>query len=266
MQILREAAERYGVRVLAYSLMGSHFHLVITTPRGNISAFMRHVDGLFTQYSNWRHHRVGHVLQGPFKAVIIEDDLHLLTALAYVLVNPVAAGLVDSPSDWIWSSYRATVGLAPSDPMLSIDWLDRLFPADSRDESQARFAEFMRSARDYESYLQLSTPAVGSEPFRERIRTYIGDRLFESRVPRSYKAVFRPSLEELFGNGVSKAERKRIIERAHVVHGYRLSEIARSLGMHPGSVSRILCSLRHEGRSRLAMVEKRDLAPDSTGE
>jgi REP element-mobilizing transposase RayT len=256
LEILSEAVERYAVLLLGHSLMGNHFHLVVTTPRGNLSAFMRQVDGTFTQYSNWCHQRVGHLLQGPFKAVLIEDDIHLLTALAYVLMNPVDAGLCASPSDWAWSSYRATAGLTPVPPALSIEWLDRLFPTSSREESQRRFGEFMQGARNYPSYLQLSTPAVGSDPFRERIRSYIGDQMFAARVPRSYKSLFRPALEELFRDAATRAERKLIIQRAHVVHGYRLSEIARSLGMHPASVSRILCSVRRDGRRRVEEMLK----------
>jgi len=248
--ILRDAVEKYAVLLLGYVLMGNHFHLVVTTPRGNISAFMRQVDGTFTQYSNWRHQRVGHLLQGPFKAVIVEDDIHLLKTLTYVVMNPVAAGYVNLPGDWSWSSYRATVGMAPVPPMLSIEWLDRLFPSELREDSQRRFAEFVMGARNYQSFLRLSTPAVGSESFREGIRSYIGDKLFGAHVPRSYKALFQPTLEELFRDVGSKAERQLIIERAHVVHGYRLSEIARSLGMHPASVSRILCALRRTGRGR----------------
>jgi REP element-mobilizing transposase RayT len=251
LEILNEAVERYAVLLLGHCLMGNHFHLVITTPRGNVSAFMRQVDGTFTQYSNWCHQRVGHLLQGPFKAVLIEDDIHLLTALGYVLMNPVDAGFCASPSDWTWSSYCATVGLTPAPPTLSIEWLDRLFPASSRQESQRGFAEFMHSTRSCQSYFELSTPAVGSEVFRQRIRSYIGDQLFAARVPRSYKSVFRPTLEELFSDTASRTERRLMIERAHVVHGYRLGEIARSLGMHPASVSRILCSVRREGRERV---------------
>src|SRR5262245_47391287 len=89
LRIVDDACDRYSVRILGYSLMGNHFHLVPLTPLGNLSPFMRQVDGVFTQYSNWRHRRVGHLLQGPFKSVIVENDLHLVTAIAYVVMNPV---------------------------------------------------------------------------------------------------------------------------------------------------------------------------------
>jgi len=265
LQILSDAVERYGVLLLAYCLMGNHFHLVVVTPRGNISAFMRQVDGVFTQYSNWRHQRVGHLLQGPFKAVIVENDIHLLTALAYVMNNPVEAGLAPNASAWRWSSFRATAGLSAAPSCLSIDWIDRLFPASSRAESQQHFETFMNGTPDSQSYLDLNVPAVGSQAFMERIRSYVGEMLFKRDVPRSYKAIFRPSLGELFREVRSKGERQLLIERAHVVHGYRLSEIARSLDLHPASVSRILCAGRRATRwSCCDDVEKRDLTPNST--
>ena len=266
LQILSDAVERYGVLLLAYCLMGNHFHLVVVTPRANISAFMRQVDGVFTQYSNWRYQRVGHLLQGPFKAVIVENDIHLLTALAYVMINPVEAGLAPNAFAWRWSSFRATAGLSAAPSFLSIDWIDRLFPASSRAESQQRFETFMNGTPDFQSYLDLNVPAVGSQPFMERIRSYVGEMLFKRDVPRSYKAIFRPSLDELFRDVRSKGERQLVIERAHVVHGYRLSEIARSLCLHPASVSRILCAGRRATRrSCCDDVEKRDLTPYSSG-
>ncbi len=263
LQILDDASERYAVLVLAYCLMGNHFHLVALTPRGNISRFMRHVDGVFTQYSNWRYQRVGHLLQGPFKAVIVENDMHLLAAVAYVVMNPVDAGLVPSPRDWRWSSYRATVGLAAPARYLETDWIETLFPSVNRTESQRRFKLFLRGPRTFESYLEQTAPAVGTEQYKERIRSFIGRHLFRSDVPRSYKALFRPSLDELFDTCRDKRQRASMIERAHVIHGYRLSEIATALDLHPGSISRILCAHRDASRRR-ANVEKWDLTPDST--
>ena len=263
--IVSNSVERYGALLLAYCLMGNHFHLIVTTPRGNISAFMRQVNGVFTQYSNWRHQRVGHLLQGPFKAVIVENDIHLLTALAYVLNNPVEAGLRPTASAWRWSSFRAAAGLSAAPSFLSLEWLDRLFPASSRAESQHHFETFINGKRDCSSYLDLRVPAVGSETFMERIRSYVGEMLFKRDVPRSYKALFRPSLGELFRDVRSKSERQLVIQRAHAVHGYKLSEIARSLALHPASVSRILCAGRRAIRQPCGDdVEKRDLTPNST--
>lgn len=262
LKILADAAERYGVTVHADCLMRNHFHLVVTTPHCNLSAFMRQVDGCYTQYSNWRHHRVGHLLQGPFKSIMIDHDVYLRIAVTYVVMNPVDAGLVSHPQLWRWSSYRATAGLAAVPAHLSIDFLDSLFPARTREDSQRLYREFLDGGHAPEDWP--ASPAVGSERFRQSVRSFIGEHLYLANLPRAYRAMFRPSLEDLFGS-FNKGDRPALMQRAHVIYGYTMSEIARALGLHPASVSRIICKLRRDGQRRIKNVENWDLVPNSTG-
>ena len=109
-RILVEVQAAYCVKTMGGSLMSNHFHLGVLTPYGNLSEFMQQLEGQFARYSNWRHGRVGHLFQGRFRHVHIEHDIHLLTALCYIFMNPVAAGLCREPADWYWSSYRGTAG------------------------------------------------------------------------------------------------------------------------------------------------------------
>lgn len=111
--------ERFDALVLAYCQMGNHFHLVLHTRQANLSRLMRHVNGVYTQAFNRRHGLVGHLFQGRFKAILVDRDAFLLALCRYVERNPVAAGLVALPSDWVWSSCQAHLGLvAPP------GWLD----------------------------------------------------------------------------------------------------------------------------------------------
>ena len=110
-RLLGEAAGRYRLLCHSYCLMGNHYHAVIECSDANLSAAMNWLNGVFAQYSNRRHGRSGHLLQGRFKSVLIGDDIYLRAANTYVLMNPVKAGLVEEPSEWKWSSYRATVGM-----------------------------------------------------------------------------------------------------------------------------------------------------------
>ena len=66
-----------------------------------------------------RHGLAGHLLQGRFKAVLVDSDSYLVALCRYVERNPVAAGLVPRPADWSWSSCRAHLGLAPAPPWLA---------------------------------------------------------------------------------------------------------------------------------------------------
>lgn len=95
--------------------MGNHYHLLLETPRANLSRGMRQLNSVYTQGFNRRHERVGHVLQGRYKSILVERDSHLLELTRYVVLNPVRSGFVRSPEEWPWSSYRAMAGfeLAP---------------------------------------------------------------------------------------------------------------------------------------------------------
>ena len=89
---------------------------------------------------------VGHLFQGRFRHVVIEHDIHLLIALCYIFLNPVSARLVTGLEDYKWSTYAATVGLAPLPKYISIDWLTSLFDGDSLQECQRRFRSLMTEA------------------------------------------------------------------------------------------------------------------------
>src|SRR5690349_16908095 len=129
--IWREQQEVFGVRTFGGCLMGNHFHDVLNTPNGNLSEFMQQVEGQFARWSNWRHGRVGHLFQSRFRDVLIEHDVHLLTALVYVFMNPVAAGFCAEPQNYKWGTYAATVGRGPIPNYLTIDWLSALLPAET---------------------------------------------------------------------------------------------------------------------------------------
>jgi REP-associated tyrosine transposase len=111
--ILERTAESRELHVHAYCLMGNHYHLLVETPRGNLSDAMRHLNGLYGQWFSKVHDRPGHVWGGRFKARLVEENRYLLAASRYIVRNPVEAGLVRAPQEWSWSSYRATVGNAP---------------------------------------------------------------------------------------------------------------------------------------------------------
>ena len=242
--ILVETSAEYKVAILAGCLMGNHFHLVVLTPEGNLSGFMQQLEGRFAQYANWRHERVGHFYQGRFVDVLIENDIHLLTGICYVFLNPVVAGLCTTLEKWKWSTYAATVGLSQAPSYLSLDWVQTLFPAPSIRESQLRLRELLAGPDPIRSYLdeQQASP----DRMRRILRSYIGDRFLDARLPSPYRALFRPTLEELFQEA-GKDARVLAIHRAHFTHGYTYCEIARFLQTSPRSVRRLADKARCRG-------------------
>ena len=108
---LSQVVSRYGWICHAYCLMENHYHLVVETPRANLSLGMRQLNGVYTQAFNRRHRRVGHLFQGRFKAILVEKEAHLLELCRYVVLNPLRIKRKDRFQKATWSSYAATAGL-----------------------------------------------------------------------------------------------------------------------------------------------------------
>lgn len=119
--IVEQGLERFGAQMLAYCLMGNHDHFVLHTGSANLSLLMRHVNGLYRQRYNRRRGLAGHLLQGRFKAILVDRDARLLEVCRDVELNPVRAAMVDAPAGSPWSSGRSHIGLSTG-----FAWLDTL--------------------------------------------------------------------------------------------------------------------------------------------
>ena len=95
--VVEEGMRRYDAQVLAYCLMGNHYHFVLHTRQANLSRLMRHLNGVYTQEYNRRHREVMHLFQGRFKAILVDRDAYLLEVCRYVELNPVRARMVTGP-------------------------------------------------------------------------------------------------------------------------------------------------------------------------
>jgi len=108
---LSGSLEVYKVVCLAYICMPNHFHLVVTTPEGNLSEFMRHFNISYTSAFNKRHDRVGHLYQGRYKSFLIDADNYLLSVSRYVHLNPVRVNkLLNKKADKKWNILMNTRG------------------------------------------------------------------------------------------------------------------------------------------------------------
>jgi putative transposase len=96
---------RCGWRLHAYCLMDNHFHLLVETPRPNLSVGMQRLKCEYAAYFNARHLLDGHLFKQRFGSRLIESEDHLHEALRYIALNPVRAGLCEHPSEWPWSSF-----------------------------------------------------------------------------------------------------------------------------------------------------------------
>jgi REP element-mobilizing transposase RayT len=228
---LSAVVSRYGWICHAYCLMANHYHLLIETPKSNLSIGMRQLNGIYTQNFNRRHQRIGHLFQGRFKAILVEKESHLLELCRYIVLNPMRVKDRGKAQRWKWSSYRATAGLATVPKFLTTDWVLEQF-GKSRSRAQTQYREFVKEGLASRPWEDLKGQIyLGSEAFIEKHAPQKKDL---KEIPRAQLRPVKRSLERIFAKSGEKA-----IAEAYE-QGYRLNQIAAYLGVHYATVSRRL--------------------------
>jgi len=232
---LGRVCARFGWRVWAWCLMNNHYHLLIETLRPTLSKGMREVNGVYTQRFNRRHGRVGHVLQGRYKALLVQKDTHLLELSRYVVLNPVKAGIADTAGDWAWSSYRALMGKAGAPEWLAVSETLQLFH-DQRGPARLAFARFVAEGIDADDpYDQMPRAGfLGEEAFIEKVLDKLENQPISAEVPKKLRPT--RSLEHIEKRA---GGRNRAIADAYATGSYTLTEIACYFGVHLSTASRI---------------------------
>jgi hypothetical protein len=222
--------------------MSNHYHLVIETPDGNLSKGMRQLNGVYTQAFNRTHRRVGHIFQGRYKAILIDKESHLLEVCRYVVLNPVRARIVSYPDAWQWSSYRSTAGLDRTHACLSSEWILGQFGRAGK-AAQTQYRQFVKAGIGNKSvWTGLKGQSIlGREQFVEVFAEYLEGKRDIREIPRSQRYLARPTLAALFGTGVkTKKERDGKVIEGVRRYGYSQQEIAKHLGLHYTTISRII--------------------------
>ena len=251
LKILAHVIERYGWICHAHCLMGNHYHLLIETPIANLSRGMQLLNGVYTQRFNHSHKRVGHVLQGRFKSILVEKDSHLLELARYIALNPVRAKIVRHPRQYRWSSYRATAGEAAPPAFLTVNWILTQFD-DNLANARAAYRKFVKEGRGIPVWDELKGGILyGSEEFAGQLKPLLRGAETDTEISKRERFADRRSLEDLFdgieGNRQMRDER---IHEAVMKNGYTLTALQKYLGLHPSTLSRIVKSVAEEMNAR----------------
>jgi putative transposase len=143
LRLLAGVTARYSLRIHAYCVMTTHYHLLLTTTEGDLARSMQWLNGVYGSLLNAIEHDRGHVFGGRYSSTPVLSDAHFNEVVRYIALNPVRAGIGSDPADWPWGSYRLLVrGLRlPA-------WLDaeRVLSAFGRDADVAlrRLEAFVR--------------------------------------------------------------------------------------------------------------------------
>jgi putative transposase len=185
---LVEGAQRYGCAVHAYVLMTNHVHLLLTPQeRDSASRLLQYVGRRYVPYVNHKYGRTGTLWEGRFKASIVDASQYLLSCYRYIELNPVRAGMVDAPSGYRWSSYRANAQ-GVGDPVVSPH---HMYLGLGEDD-QTRRSAYRRLFRGHvgeqhldeiRGCLQTGTP-LGNDRFREGIEQALKVKVGHARRGR----------------------------------------------------------------------------------
>ncbi|ATW24799.1 transposase [Candidatus Formimonas warabiya] len=110
LDILNRMKEKYNFILEAYCLMDNHVHLLVNDNGNDISKLIKSINVSYVYFFNHRYQRVGHLFQDRFQSENVMNDRYLLALSAYIHNNPVKAGIVRSPEEYEWSSFRSYLG------------------------------------------------------------------------------------------------------------------------------------------------------------
>jgi len=173
LDLLKELDEVFNVKIAAYCLMSTHYHLLIHTPEGNLSRSMRHLNGVYTQRYNKKHSYDGQLFRGRYKAILVDSDSYALELVRYIHRNPLEAGIVENLQNFLWSSHKPYLSHAKKWNWLYKNYILKLF-SNSKSTSIRLYKEFVAKEIPEEInqiFSRKNLPSIlGKEKFLEKIK------------------------------------------------------------------------------------------------
>ena len=240
LNILGDVVSRFRWQCHAYCLMGNHYHLMIETPEGNLTKGMRQLNGVFTQWSNRRHQRTGHLFQGRYQAIVVDRDSYFLELARYIVLNPVRAAMVKQPEQWAWSSYGAMIGKSTAPAWLTTEVLSGEF-GKGRIRARRKFQQFVKEGMGGESIWKDLKGQIylGDDDFVEQMRGKLGERDEDVNIPRVQQRAPAPMLSAIRRRHSNRDEG---IRAAYETGAYSYQEIAKHFKVHFTTVGRLVRS------------------------
>jgi len=177
--------EKFRFHLLAYCLMTNHVHLAIRTGEQPLSRVMAGLHSSYAEWFNRRHRRVGHLFQGRYKALLIQEDRHLHALVRYIHQNPVKASMTTRAADYSWSSDQYLRG-GKTPPWLDTDALLALLERTRR-----------RAVRRYVELVDGPSVEPAYDPGRALDQAVLGDDRFAAAQRNAASAP--PPLPRLAG-------------------------------------------------------------------
>jgi putative transposase len=266
---LEESSREYGLRLHAFCLMPNHYHLLVETPRANLSRAIGWLQTTYTIRFNRRHRRSGHLFQGRFKAHIIDAEDYARQLICYVHLNPVRPrdknAIVPEErratlDQWRWSSHLAYVGRAPTPGWLCTDWL--AFFGRTRKQARQNYEKLIGEAfgkRVESPWEELRGGlALGNAALQKRVAALLREKKGQEELKWVVRAE-RGNQREAAADTLSSQQPERSWQVWVRVHlgGERRIDVARAYGYKDGSaITQILKRLQKETKSKPALARR----------
>jgi putative transposase len=191
LKTLGEMADRFDVEVFAYVLMPNHYHLLIKTHHANLSKTMQWFGVTYTNRFNTRHTRSGHLFQGRFKSILVQNDAYLVQLSYYIHRNPLRTGIIKRLADYRWSSYLPYAYGRKAPGWLSMDLILSFYKAE--DQHRAYREKVQRYANEEKRLWEDLRHGIflGSIQFVDEMKKKYLPQTPHREIPQQ-KAVIRP--------------------------------------------------------------------------
>lgn len=188
---LARSAIDYACQIHAYVLMTNHVHLLVTPDtRRSLPLMIQAMGRNYVQTLNRKYQRTGTLWQGRYKASLVQDERYLLTCHRYIEMNPVRAGMVTTPSEYRYSSYRCNA-LGHSDPLIRPHPIYTSLGSNGT-ERQANYRKLFADCVDEPLLTQIRTTTnaclvLGDDRFKDQIERVLGRSVRQGRKGRPRK-------------------------------------------------------------------------------
>ena len=190
--------------------MNNHYHLILETPRANLSKIMHYLDTSYAIYFNVKRKRSGPLYQGRYKAILVQEEEYLHHLSRYIHLNPVRAEIVEDPIEYRWSSYKYFVSESTPPRWLVTDFILSMFDINPS-KAKALYKNFVLSDIDEEKHGFLDNIkegcVLGNAEFFEGIKRKFIGRAEDPEIPIMRKLRTNNPLSI---NDISKAVKENV--------------------------------------------------------
>lgn len=192
----------YSAIVHTYILMNNHYHIILETPRSNLSKIMHYLNTSYAAYFNTKRKRVGPLYQGRFKAILVQQDEYLHHLSRYIHLNPLRVNIAKAPEEYPWSSFRYFISKDKQPRWLNINFILSMFD-NSISKAKRLYKQFVLDGIGKEKDIIKTNMKkgfiLGSEDFFESIKEKFIDTKEDPEIPilKELKYKKEPSLEDI---------------------------------------------------------------------